>query len=212
MQQHPLASIAFFTALLQLAPAMAADPATPLDPKLQKTLAEEKEARKACKIKICRTLRKKDNSTGTIGCHIVKTMPKQDLDKIMAKGKLSWPYGHVNCTTDLDISRQKLIDSVNKPEHTMALKEHALSCTIKREPKEDYRVVVRVTPTIDFKNGKAVKAKLNWGKVEGPVLTRGAIWTATGLDNRLNVFGAKVVEVMNTFMTKKCDEVKDALK
>ena len=57
--------------------------------------------------------------------------------------------------------------------------------------------------------GKATKAKINWGKVEAPTLVKGALWTATAADNTINLLSGTLIEDINDFIDKKCDEVKD---
>lgn len=181
------------------------------DPELAAILKKEKEARRDCKIKICRAFRQKDLKPGNISCRVVKTLPKSDLNKMMSRAKVSWPYGRATCTADLNIPRQALIDAASKPDYVLKLDEHVANCTIKREAKSDYEISVGVAPTITFKNGTAIKAHLTWGKLTAPMLAKGVIWPATGLDNKLNIFGSKVVEITNSFTTKKCDEVKEFL-
>jgi hypothetical protein len=67
-----------------------------------------------------------------------------------------------------------------------------------------------LTPTIQFENGKATKAHANWGKIEAPTLVKSAMWTATAADNTVNLLSGTIVEEANNFITKRCDEVKDA--
>ena len=61
---------------------------------------------------------------------------------------------------------------------------------------------------ITFKDGKAASAQMNWGELEAPTLIKGVVWTATGTDNTLNVLNGMLVEDINEFIGKKCDEVK----
>jgi hypothetical protein len=65
-----------------------------------------------------------------------------------------------------------------------------------------------MTPEVTFEKGKATKAVMNWGKVEGPTLVKGLMWTATATDNTVNVLGNMVTTDLNDFVTAKCDEVK----
>ena len=65
------------------------------------------------------------------------------------------------------------------------------------------------SPKVSFEKGKATKAKINWGKVTAPTLVKGALWTATAADNTVNVLSSTLVDDINDFIGKKCDEVKD---
>lgn len=212
-QFRPLAASLAVAIGMLLTPGVAvkAEDKVELSPELQRLLAEEKEARKACKIQICRSLRLQERDGGPVQCKVVKSMPKPSMNDIMKRAKVSWPYGLTRCETDLEVSREMLADAMSKPKYEATLKEHTVTCTIKREPKEPYKFVISVAPQIMFESGKAVKANLKWGKIDAPILVKGIVWPATGVDNRLNVFGSKVVEIANTFIGKKCDEVKDAL-
>ena len=84
-----------------------------------------------------------------------------------------------------------------------------VACSIQREKKEATKIDIDFAPTVTFENGKAVKAKINWGKLSAPTLVKGAMWTATATDNTLNVLQSTLVEDINDFISKKCDEVKD---
>ncbi|MEL7542236.1 MAG: hypothetical protein AAGJ70_00515 [Pseudomonadota bacterium] len=191
-------------------PSIAADEAkSKYPPELQKLLKEEKTAREACKIQMCGALRA-DAAGDDISCNIVKTVPKQDLSEKIKQARVSWPWGHARCEMDLNIARQVLRDAVSKPTYDAAFGALVVTCNVEREDDEPYIFKATVSPTISFKDGKAVDGAINWGKVEAPLLAKGAIWSATGLDNKAGLFNDDLVEAMNTFMGKKCDEVKDA--
>ena len=144
--------------------------------------------------------------------YIVKTMPKFDMNKIMAHGKLSWPWGHVYCKMDLKLAHQTLVDAMVKGSYVAELGPHQVHCDIDRD-KDGQKFTFKLTlsPKITFKNGKAVEADLNWGDLEAPTLAKGVIWPATALDNTLGVFSSEVVDAVNFFADKKCDKVKDEL-
>ena len=77
---------------------------------------------------------------------------------------------------------------------------------VQRE-KEPTNIKFSITLEVQFENGKARKASLNWGKIEAPTLVKGATWTAKATDNTFNVLGSTLVEDINDFISKKCDEV-----
>ena len=58
-----------------------------------------------------------------------------------------------------------------------------------------------------FENGKAVKAEMNWGSIEAPLLAKTAIWSATAVDANFSVIANGVVKEINAFLTDKCKEV-----
>jgi hypothetical protein len=126
----------------------------------------------------------------------------------VAKAKVSWPWGRVICRTDVRLGRQMLVKAMTQPKYEANLDKHGVACEVERD-KEKAEIRFEFTPKIVFENGKAVKATLNWGKVEAPALLKGAMWTATATDNALNVFQGTVVDDINDFIDKKCAEVKD---
>jgi hypothetical protein len=166
----------------------------------------EREGRKACKIQICAAFRLK--KTGyDIACDIVKTWRKKRLDKYMSKARASWPWGRVRCTSSIKIQRQGILDAMTKPAFDFQLDEHKVACTVAREsgPTE---FSFSFHPKVRFENGKAVKAALNWGKIEAPSLIKGVMWTAKTTDNTFNVLQSSIVEDINEFVSTRCDEIK----
>lgn len=169
----------------------------------------ERDARKSCKVEICKGFRNPAGQTGDISCSILKSWRKTQLDKMVSKAKVSWPWGPVRCTADIKLSRSDLAKAMSEANFDLKLAPHHVACTIDREKKDDAQIDIDFTPTVSFENGKAVKAKINWGKVEAPTLVKGAMWTATATDNTFNVMQSTLIEDINDFISKKCDEVKD---
>ena len=64
----------------------------------------EKQARKACKIKICDILATKDPQGDDVSCDIVKTWRKSDITKMLG-GRFDWPWGKAVCQSKLDFKR-----------------------------------------------------------------------------------------------------------
>lgn len=191
-----------------LTPAMAE---SKYSPELEAILKKEKADRRACKVEMCSALRNKAPGDD-ISCAILKTVPKQDLSEKIKRARVSWPWGHAKCEMQLSVPRQLLIDAVSKPEFDAEFSSHTVTCTVARDDSDPYTFKATVKPKISFKGGKAVDGAINWGEVEAPILAKGVIWSATGLDNKVGVFNDDLVEAMNTFMGKKCDEVKDSWK
>lgn len=169
----------------------------------------ERDARKSCKVELCRAFRNPGKATNNITCAIPKSWRKTQLDKMVSKAKVSWPWGPVYCNANIDIARDMLVKAMSEAKYDLKLNTHHVSCVVKRDEKEDAKIDIDFAPTVTFENGKAVKAKINWGELSAPTLLKGAMWTATATDNTLNVLQSTLVEDINDFITKKCDEVKD---
>lgn len=182
------------------------------DPVLDALLAQEKEARKACKIEICSILWGKKADGSDVSCHVIKTWPKADLDKMVQKAKVSWPWGHTHCQADIKLSRAELVAAMTAPDHVVDMASQDITCTIDRTDGDPYSFKIALSPKISFKDGKAVSAELRWGALEAPTVAKAVLWPATALDNQLNVLSGEMVDMVNQFVEKKCAEVKDELK
>jgi hypothetical protein len=199
--------LALMAALAQ--PAGGQDP-KPAEAAAPETEAErkERETRRRCAVAICSTLYNHKPDTGDVACAIQKTWRKEVLTKIMQKGKVTWPWGYARCTTDLKVDRSLLVKSMTLPEFEFQIDKHDINCELEGE-KEKYEIKLQIQPKVAFKQGKAVKASLNWGKIEAPKLAKTALWSATAADNSFGVLQSIVVEDINEFIQTKCMEVKE---
>lgn len=179
----------------------------PASVKLTPEEIAEREGRKACKIEICSAFRARKTGDD-IACTITKSWRKEQLDKIVKKARVSWPWGRVICNADINLKRADLVKAMSEPEYQLALETHTVSCEVQRE-KEPAKIQFSFAPEVAFEQGVAKKAALNWGKIQAPTLLKGAMWTATATDNTFNVLESTLVEDINDFITSKCDEVKD---
>lgn len=168
----------------------------------------EREGRKACKIDICKAFRTRTPGDD-IACSITKSWRKTQLDKMVKKARVSWPWGRVVCKADLKLQRDGLIKAMTEPTYELALDSHTVTCKVERE-KEPADIKFSYAPKVKFEKGIAKKASLNWGKIEAPTLVKGAMWTATATDNTFNVLESTLVEDINEFITTRCDEVMSA--
>jgi hypothetical protein len=169
---------------------------------------KERETRRACALALCSTLHNQRPATGAVTCNVQKTWRKEVLAKIMERGKITWPWGNARCTGDLKLDRATLIKSMAEPEFEAQFEKHDLRCELDGE-KEKYEVKLQIHPRVTFKQGKAVKAKLNWGNIEAPRLAKTALWSATAADNSFGVLQGVLVDDINDFIQTRCMEVKE---
>ncbi|MBI1384065.1 MAG: hypothetical protein GC150_04050 [Rhizobiales bacterium] len=182
-----------------------------LPAELVEMLAAEKAARKACKIDICTIIYHPARAGDDIACEVVKTMPKPHLDRIIKASQISWPWGHASCKTNLAFSRAALADALTKPNYEFQLGAHTVTCSVLRDEGEPYEIKVTVDPLVTFENGRAKKAEIRFGDIEAPAVAKSVIWPAAKLDNTFGVFSGQVVDIVNSFIEKKCEEVKDEI-
>jgi hypothetical protein len=169
---------------------------------------KEKELRKACKIALCSAFHVRKPPDGAVTCGVLKTWRKEQLSKMVSKGGVSWPWGNARCTADLKFKRADLIQAVSAAEYELVVDRHEVKCELDRET-DKYEIKVEIAPKVQFKGGKAVKANMNWGKIDAPLLAKSALWSATAADNTFGVLQNTVVEDINDFIDVKCLEVKD---
>ncbi len=189
-------------------PAAAQQPANPALEELTPEEIAEREGRKACKVMICAAFHMKKAEGGDITCSVLKTWRKEQLQKMIERAKVSWPWGRVKCVADIRLKRADLIKAMTEPQHIAELDKHQVNCEIEREKEAPAKISFAFAPKVTFANGKATKAALNWGTIEAPALVKGAMWTATATDNTFNVLQSTVIEDINDFIGPKCDEVK----
>lgn len=201
------AAVSMSLAGAAIAQAPAAKPEIQLTPEEIK----EKELRKSCKIALCSAFVLKKPEGGDVACGVLKTWRKEQLTKMVSKGGVSWPWGNARCTADLRFKRGDLVSAVSQPEYELNVDKHTISCELDRD-SDKYQIKMDIAPKVTFKDGKAVKAQMNWGKVDAPMLAKSVLWSATAADNTFGALQGTIVEDINDFVGVKCLEVKDELK
>ena len=202
-----LLALVLVAALSSLSLAQEPKPTTTSPPETEEE-KQEHASRRQCAIALCSTLHNHKPDTGDVTCNVQKTWRKEVLIKILSKGKVTWPWGYARCVTDLKVDRAALIKGMTLPEYEAQFDTHDIRCELEAE-KEKYEVKLQIQPKVTFKQGKAVKASLNWGKIEAPRLAKTALWSATAADNTFGVLQNTVVEDINEFIQTKCMEAKE---
>ncbi len=209
----PLAALLLVLALPGVAQVLAEADAklsdSPAENDLTPEERAEREQRKACKVAMCAALRIRRADGADIACDIVKSWRKEQLTKLVAKLKVTWPYAGVRCTSAVNVKRADLITAMTAPKYELQLQKHSVACAVSRDAETATDIKFDFSPKVTFEDGKATKAQINWGKIEAPALIKSALWTATAADNTVNLLSGTLVDDINDFVSKKCDEVKD---
>ena len=211
------ASLGFLAASGVALAAGATDSATPAEApsdgaKAKRVLtpeeAAEKDARKACKSKICDIIATRDPAGEDVSCDIVKTWREEDIVKMLG-GKIGWAWGKAVCQSRLELKRKDLALAMSEPAYDIVMPAQKLRCTLaQKDGGEPYAIEVTLAPEAKFEDGKATEASVNWGEASAPTFIYPLIYAGTGFDNSANVLGPEVVRMVNEFTTKKCAEVK----
>lgn len=171
---------------------------------------QERAERRKCSAMLCGTLHNKKPADGIATCNIPKTWRKERLSKVLERGKVSWPWGNMRCVADLKIDRAQMVKAMLEPDAEVQLDTHRVRCQIDaKDAKDKYEVTAEIKPKVTFKQGKAVKAAMNWGKIEAPILAKSALWSVTAADNTFGLLQNTAVEDINEFIETKCMEVKE---
>ncbi|HWE19331.1 MAG TPA: hypothetical protein VG758_19460 [Hyphomicrobiaceae bacterium] len=165
-------------------------------------------ARRACAVSVCAVLHNRTPAAEPIACNLQKTWRKEVVTKILARGKVSWPWGDTRCGSEVKLDRALLIKAMQEPEFEAQFDTYNVRCQIENA-KDTYDVSVALRPKVTFKQGKATKASLNWGKIEAPALAKGALWSITAADNTFGLFQSMAVNDINDFIGTKCMEAKE---
>jgi hypothetical protein len=169
---------------------------------------KEREGRRLCAIALCATLHGKKPAEEQATCSIQKTWRKEVVTKILAREKVSWPWGDTRCSADIMLDRGLLAKAMQEPELEAQFDTHNVRCQIETG-RDKHEVTAQIRPKITFKQGKATKASLNWGKIEAPALAKTALWSITAVDNTFGLLQSTAVEDINEFIGTKCMEVKE---
>jgi hypothetical protein len=167
----------------------------------------EEDARRSCKVAVCAALHNRRPGKD-ITCQLVKSWRKEQVERVVSKAKAGWPWGGVRCSGAVALKREMLIKAMSEPRYEAVLERHTVACAVERETGNT-EIKFDLAPKVTFENGKAVEASLNWGKIEGPRVIKGAMWTAAVTDNTLNLLQSTVVDQVNEFVSTKCGEVRD---
>ncbi len=193
---------------LLLQAAAAAETAA-VSPEIEARMAKEKEDRKACKTEICKAFANPSEGE-PIACAVTKTWLATEIQAGYLRDKLSWPWGHAQCTANIELDRKAIKDAALQPSATIKLKKHDITCKLdSKDPKEGvaYDLKLAIEPVVTFESGKATKVEMGWGSIEAPLLAKTAIWSATAVDANFNVISSGFVTEINNFLTQKCKEV-----
>jgi hypothetical protein len=180
-----------------------------VSPELAARIAKEKEDRKACKTDICNAFAQPSDG-GPIACSVTKTWLASEIQTNILRDKLTWPWGHARCSSDIDLERTAIKAAATQPKSTIKLKRHNIACKLdSKDPKEGtaYDLKLSIEPTVTFEGGKAVKVDMGWGTIEAPILAKSAIWSATAVDSNFSVISNNIVTEINNFLFGKCKEI-----
>ena len=198
-----LAVVAVATSLFSVAAvsAMAAE-----DAALNKRMAEEKEARRACKVEICKAFAER-GSGAPVACSFTKTWRRTEILARIVGGSYVWGYGHVQCKADVKLDREGAGKALHDAEATVALGKHDLNCVVENKDAakgEAFKVRVSLSPTLSFKGGKVNAVDFGSIETDGSNLASAAIKSAMALKQVSGAISGAATRETNEFLFEKC--------
>lgn len=168
-------------------------------------LKHEKKNISVCERQLCTMLVKKEAKGANLRCDLTKTWGEKTI-KGAESNTLSWGFGDARCTVKLDVSRADIVQAVTAKDWKFHLPEQQIHCLVEEDgkPKE---VTVRVSPKIQFKDGKAEKIWINLKEANGPGAVTGLIKFAAKLSDTVGLFHGQMIKAVNGFIYKGCPKV-----
>ena len=105
-----------------------------------------------------------------IACTVTKTWLAADIQAGFLGGKLTWPWGHAQCSAQIELDRKAIAEAAQKPSATMKLKKHEITCKLDhKDPKEGtaYDLKLSIEPTVSFEWRKSSEGEYGLGLDRG---------------------------------------------
>lgn len=201
-----LTTAGMVVAWIAITAAVASAQTPPVDEALAKRMAEEKEARRACKVEICKAF---EGATGgePVSCSFTKTWLRREILSRVVGGSYVWQYGHAQCTSAVTLDKEQAGKSLKAPELSFAIGKHDLNCTVEdADPSkgEAFKVRVSLSPTIVVKGGKVESVDFGAVETDGSRVAAAAITSALAIDQLSGVISRGAAKEMNDFLFEKC--------
>lgn len=165
--------------------------------------ADEKDKLKSCEKSICEIILKRETAGPDLTCNLAKTWAHDAIKSSIGRASLEWTLGDARCSVDLTVKRADLLSALGPGEYQLTIPEHIAKCEL--EGSDEISVVtIALAPKLTLKDGVAQSLSMGVGKIEGPTLIKGAIWTAATIEEKLGLFQGQLVEEVNEFVQKKC--------
>lgn len=188
-----------------LGTALAQDAVAP-SPELAARMGKEKEARRACKIEICKAFSTPAGGA-PITCDVTKTWLKDEITGRVTGGSYVWGYGHTQCSVQLKLDRAEIAKRAAGGKATFP--EHTLSCNVEdKDPAKGkaFSVNLSITPVVSFDGGKATGVALDPVKTEGSSVASAAVTSLMAVDKVSGIVSKGMASEINAFLFNKCKE------
>lgn len=189
-----------------LVPVALAEDAKPgVSGELAARMAAEKEARKACKLEICKAFA--TPGSGTITCDATKTWAKDEILGRVVAGSYVWGYGHMQCKLSLSLDKAMLGKAMSEGAAKVSFPEHKIICNVDDADAtkgQAFSANVALTPVVSFEKGEAKSVELQNVKSEGSAVASAAVAAIMAADKLAGVVSSAAAKEINEFIYSKC--------
>ena len=186
-------------------PAQAQDAGAGVSPELTARMAAEKDARRACKVDICKAIA--TPSTGPIKCEVTKTWLKREIIARIVGGSYVWGYGNMQCTLSLDLDRAELAKTTGDGASKATFAEQKVVCKVDDADAAKgmaFEVKMSGTPAVTLEKGDAKSVDLQSVKTEGSSVASAAVSSIMAIDKVSGLISRAAATEMNDFVYVKC--------
>ncbi len=173
-------------------------------PEIVARMAAEKEARRACKVEICKAIAT-PSSGAPITCEVTKTWLKDEILSKVVGGSYVWGYGHMQCKLSLNLDRAELGKATAGGKSSFP--EHQIVCNVDNADAakgQAFDVKVSITPVVSFESGDAKTVELQNAKTEGSSIASAAVASILAVDKVSGLVSRAAASEINTFVYDKC--------
>jgi hypothetical protein len=172
--------------------------------------AQDTEAEKLrqCDRDVCGIVKKPGVAGGPLKCDLTQTWYKEEIVRVVKKGRLTWPFGDARCTAKFEIDRALFAPALKAKSHQLKIPPQPVSCEIDNSGSR-HVVTAKMGPVIDFENGKAKSVSLGLSDIDGTAMVRNVVWAAWKFESTFGYFQADFVKGVNEYITEHCPTLTD---
>lgn len=175
-------------------------------PELAERLSKEKDARKACKVDICKAFAA-PAAGAPIQCDVTKTWLKDEIVGRVVGGSYVWGYGHMQCTVKLNLDRGEIQKAMKEPQAKATFAEHTFTCNVEdADPAKGQAFTVKasINPVVTFEKGEAKSVAVDPVKTEGSGVASAAVTSMMTVDKVSGLVSRAAAGEINAFLFEKC--------
>ena len=163
----------------------------------------EAEKLRQCDRDMCGIVKNPSGAGGALQCDLAQTWSKEDIARVVKKGRLTWPFGGARCTAKFEIDRALFAPALKEKSHKLKIPPQPVSCEIDNSDSR-HVVTAKMGPVIEFENGKATSVSLGVSDIDGTAVVRNVVWAAWKFESNFGYFQADFIKGVNEYIAEHC--------